>query len=116
MLDRSACACTSTCLHLPLSRPPCRPLEQAACAEEDQGNRQGCTEARLQRLRWVAATIADHGGCKYTGADEGCPLVHALETTKKQLDGLDADMAALDSELDRARLCLQVSPRAGSCW
>ena len=61
----------------------------------------------MQRLRWVAQTIAEHGGHKYVGATESCPLLHALNTTKKQLDSLDADMAALDSELERARLCLQ---------
>ena len=77
-------------------------------ADDESGRRGSCSESRLQRLRWVAQTIAEYGGHKYTGATESCPLLHALNTTKKQLDSLDADMAALDSELERARLCLQV--------
>ena len=90
-------------------------------ADDEASRRGSCTESRMQRLRWVAQTIAEHGGHKYIGATDSCPLLHALNTTKKQLDSLDADMAALDSELERARLCLQAGPvpcclRSSCAW
>ena len=92
-------------MHLTPAAQPRPPV-----ADDEASRRGSSTESRLQRLRWVAQTIAEHGGHKYNRAAESCPLLHALDTTKKQLDSLDADMATLDSELERARLCLQACP------